>query len=236
MHRGGGVAGSRERAHETKRGVRVIRIVRREAAPPLGCLGRIPFRFGGSGKRLERTRGSSRQPVSFAFLPAVELGRVGEKEAVEERSPIERHRALQLARRKRRLELPDVHTPPRVGELDPVADGLERVLAERLADRVYRYVEKIARVLRVAVGPQKADKLVAAERAAGRSPQKREEGDLMALSATAGRAPLIRLNDGVAEQLERKHRASEPEEAYTWSIIGYGASAQQGRQPSADVR
>jgi hypothetical protein len=136
----------------------------------------------------------------------LELGRVREEEAVEERPPIERRRRGVTSVRQRRLELRDVGTDharvqPQVG-----AGGEEHGLAERLAEAVDGLVEEVAGVLGVAVRPEQGLQALATPAPLGRDREHGEEREAVPLGGAARDRLALRLEGNAAEELEGENR------------------------------
>jgi hypothetical protein len=130
---------------------------------------------------LECQRVLARETTSLALHPALELERLVQEEAVEERTGVERHRALERAGRDRPLEREDIGGNDRGIDAQPIAGAQHRAGAKGLTERVNRLVQQPASMLLVALGPEPGHQLVPAHRLGGRGGEERQERQTVAL-------------------------------------------------------
>ncbi len=105
----GSVSRLGKRLHQGQRDARVVRIVARQPAPPVGCVRHASLGPCLLGQALQHLRVSPSQPVAHAVDPLFQLGCVLEVNPIHERTGIESGGPLQLSCPDRLLELQNVH-------------------------------------------------------------------------------------------------------------------------------
>ena len=175
LERPGPVPRGREGVHQAERHAGVERIERREPAPPRGRVDVLADRGRIGGEPFERLRGALSQPASLGLHPALELRRVAQIEAVQERPSVELGgrrivatlegvlEGLHVARDDGRIQRELRRAEQEIGLMKVAAQGVASLLQEA------------ARVLGVGVGPQVGDELVTAEAALARCGEEGEE-------------------------------------------------------------
>src|SRR5262249_30133512 len=158
-------------SHQTDRVFRADRIDDAESAPPRGCLRRVCL---ATRELMQRRCVLPSKRRTFAIGPTLELDRIRKKEAVEERTRIERGRILEAAVRDRGDEVRAL-TRQSGGVHTDFGGALERVVAENLAKRVQCLRERAASLLRLGLGPEVREQLVARDAPFPGGVEQREE-------------------------------------------------------------
>ncbi len=202
LDRLGSVSCCGKRLHQGQGDACVVRVVGGQLAPPIGrvCHASLGPRL--LGQTSQHLCVSPSQPGALAVDPLLQLGRVLEVDPIHERTGIEVGGLLQLARAHRLLELQNVHRCESRPKLQVFADRHHRVFAQRLLDDVERVGERVTSPLRVVLGPEIGEQLVAAHPASGRKGQLGQQGQTPALSHGAAQEPLGSLEKSAAEELE----------------------------------
>ena len=102
------VARRRQRPHQTQGDARVGRIFRGQAAPPRDRRRVVATDFRSRCTRVEGRIAVVLDGPALLLHPPLELGGARKNESIQERSGVERRRAIVVARAERLLELRDV--------------------------------------------------------------------------------------------------------------------------------
>ena len=140
-----------------------------------------------------------------ASCHSLELRRVLQPEAVEERAAIEPRRGLVCALLHRLLELRHVAGDELGIELEGGASEEDLVAAERAADGVERLVERVTRRFRLAVGPEQREQLLAARAPAAGGGDDGEQRQTPPLGGRPGVQLAVLLEDEPAERVQTQH-------------------------------
>ena len=150
--------------------------------------------------------------------PLVELLCVVEKEAVEKWPVVRRHRALQIACAKRRLERQHIDGEATLSQPHIVADTADGGRAELLSDVVDGLAEEVAGAGRVTLGPEQADQAIAGDAARVRAAEDGEERQPMAMHRSTAHGALVGI----------EQRRSAQQTQFEWRLRGGGSSGRHG--------
>ena len=143
---------------------------------------------GSSGERLQRHAAAPCEVSTFLLDPAPESGGIAEEEAVQERPCVARDGGFGISALERVLELRDVGGNQfRIGA-QVVCAAQQRVVAEFLTNAVDQLRQRVARVIRVAVGPEESQQLVAADRPMAMRCKDREQREAALLCSAPRRS------------------------------------------------
>lgn len=151
--RPGHVARRLERPNDTHRRPRVVRVVGRQAAPPLQGMLAVTCRLPLERQRLERRGVLLRQALALRVGPPFELHTVGQEETVQESTGVESRGARVIAFPQGVLERS--HITPHGFRIHAhrVAAQNDGVLAQSPAQNVERVGEEMARPIGLRVRP-----------------------------------------------------------------------------------
>ena len=164
---------------------------------------------GGFGReRLERLARALLELLALGLHPALEVRRVAQIEAVEERPRVQRHRLRRVAALERGLEAlnvarDDVGVQPQLGGAE---QQLRRV--EIAPQRVAGLLEESVGVLAVALGPEVGNQLVAAQAALAGGGEQREERERLAARGGTAALGAILFDRKPAQRPHGQHRRS----------------------------
>ena len=136
----------------------------------------------------------------------LELRRLTQEEAIEQRPAIQRHRGGMIPSPDGSFELDHVHLYDIGVQPKEIALGKERGLGQGLTEDVGRDLEKIAPALGVAFRPQGCDQVVPGKALTGGHAQQREQSDAMPLRGSAGSRTAVGLERWTAQESEMENR------------------------------
>jgi hypothetical protein len=165
-------------------------------------------RLGGVGQARERGGQLALERARLRALPVVVAGRVTQPEALHELAAEQLRRAREVALGRQRAEAVHVDVDAAVPhQPHAVTPGLDRLGADRAAQRGQRPPQRAARVLRVVLGPQQLGQRVARARAVDEREVRQQRERLARVERD--RLP-VALDARRAEQhhLDSRHRAT----------------------------
>ena len=203
--RAGAVARGGERLHQPDGVARAVGVVGREPAPGVDGAGEVAGLGALPGERLERVGVLPGEEPALGFDPALELGRIGEEEPVQEGAGVQAHGLVPRLAFHRIAELPDVAHDD--GGVEPQVrphrqDGLAPQL---LVQPVNGVGEGVAGPLLVALGPQITHQFVPADPPLRRRGERREQPEAAGLHGAAGDRAVGALDGCATQELEREH-------------------------------
>ena len=203
--RTGAIAHGVERLHQPDGGPGIVRVVRKQSLPAIpGSVG-VPRRTPLRRQLRQCPAPLPAEPFPFLIDPTLEFGRLAEEESIQQGAHVESGRAFPVASREGLLEGQDIALQLRRVEAEVVADGKDHALPERFPHHVDRLFQEVSSMLGVALGPEIAKQLVAAEGAGVGKAQQRQEGQAVTLGHRAAQDRAIALERGTAEELQGNH-------------------------------
>ena len=135
----------------------------------------IPPLLGRLSQPLERARIGAGKSCTLAICPLTELWRVGEREAVQKRPAVQRHRLLESTFRERLLELRHIAADRLRIQRDGIHPQECRIVHGR-ADRVKELLERMAGSVRWGIRPEQREKPIATATTISRGCKHRQQG------------------------------------------------------------
>jgi len=175
------------------------------AAGPLRRRGQVSGFLAPSGERPRRSRGGVLQPRPFGLQPALEFGRVRYEESVQQGTPVELERGLELPSCHRAIEVADIAPETIAIEADLFFTIVGQGLGPQLGP------EDMQRLPQGGAGPglvelrpeQRQQVIAAAHPARGGRGKVGKEGEPARLGQQAANRPAVRVCEG--------HRPEQPE-------------------------
>src|SRR5262245_44184318 len=170
----GTIAHRNEDSHQPRYSRRACRLEAGEAFPPRQSKVEIVALFCRTREPLERCDVHIVKAATMPSRPSLEIVRIPEKAAIQERTLTQRRCALERRRGDCALEFVDVARYDRwiQAELRPSYDRFERQVTTKRGERL---IEGIATVCLVTLGPQQCDNLLATAATLSRRRQEREQ-------------------------------------------------------------
>jgi hypothetical protein len=178
--------------------------------------------------------------------PSVEFRRAAQMESIEQRTPVEPDRLIEVAPLQRGLEFGHVRSDlPRIQQ-EVVAFRLQGILSQCRTNRVDRRVQEPPASVGGGFRPQESDELVPTESPAGSQSEEGQQGNAMTLcDATAQGNTVFSDDGGATEPLEADHPRGvhsrfilpHPRFSYTGQYtLTHREGCTQACQPSANQK